>query len=84
MGHTYAELASVFRDEFNRSADIALACSKTIDYAAAHEEQIVVPLGFRFYNDGYYQPDDICPFKRQPQIMQTPGDLRQNTFERRR
>ncbi|MFQ5410480.1 MAG: hypothetical protein ACE5FI_18890, partial [Anaerolineales bacterium] len=64
VGSAYAALATAFWDEFSAQDDIAAACEAAIDYAAAHADQILAPLGSDFYGFGQpdYAPEDLCPF----------------------
>jgi len=65
VGHQYAELAKVVWEEYQASQSVAAACGKAIDYASAHADEILIPLGSAFYleNNRNYVPEDICPFK---------------------
>lgn len=65
VGHQYAELATVFWEEYNAREDIAPACGKAIEYASAHADEVLTPLGNGFYGFGQrdYAPEDICPLK---------------------
>ncbi len=64
-GRPYAQLAEAFWQEYRIRQDIGAACSRAIEYARAHPDEILVPLGSRFYGSSYpdYAPEDICPFK---------------------
>jgi len=64
VGYPYAELAAAFWNEFIFNQDISSACRKAIDYARAHEEDILEPLGPGFYGEQgfYYSAEDLCPF----------------------
>ena len=63
-GSKYAELATVFWQEFSSSGDIGLACSKAADFAETQSDVIHIPLGYDYYTIGNraYHPEDICPF----------------------
>lgn len=65
VGHQYAELAALFWEEYKASEDIAAACGKAIEYASAHVEEVLTPLGSGFYGFGQrdYAAEDICPFE---------------------
>jgi hypothetical protein len=62
VGHPYAQLATVFWTEYQTGRDVAAACGRAVDYAAANADQILAPLGGGFYGSGY-APEAICPFK---------------------
>ena len=63
-GHPYAQLATAFWEEYAASADVAAACAQAVEYASAHADEILTPLGSAFY--GYsnrdYAAQDVCPF----------------------
>jgi len=65
VGHQYAELATVFWEGYNASEDIAAACGKAIEYASAHADEVLTPLGSGFYGSGQrdYAPEDICSLR---------------------
>lgn len=65
IGHQYAELATVFWEEYDASGDIAAACGKALEYASTHADEVLSPLGSGFYGFGQrdYAPEDICPLK---------------------
>jgi len=65
VGHPYAELATVFWEEYSESGDIGLACEKAVEYAADYPYEILTDLGRTFYGSGQreYAPEDICPFE---------------------
>lgn len=70
VGHAYAEMATDFQDEYQRSSDIGLACSKAIEYATEHAVEILTYLGNSEYGMVYfgdqslvYKPEDVCPFR---------------------
>jgi len=65
VGHQYAKLATVFWEEYNASEDIAAACGKAVEYASAHADEVLAPLGSGFYGFGQrdYAPEDICPLR---------------------
>ncbi len=65
VGHPYAELATIFWDEYNESRDVGLACDMAANYAADHSYEILTFLGRDFYGAGQreYDPEDICPFR---------------------
>ena len=64
IGHPYAVLATEFWTGYERSGDLAAACSLAVSYAREHPE-ILGPLGD--INHGLqshiYAPEDICPLK---------------------
>jgi len=64
-GHQYAKLATAFWIEYKASEDIAAACSKAIEHAAAHSGELLAPLGSSFYGIDQRDrvPEDICPFR---------------------
>jgi hypothetical protein len=53
-GHVYAEMASVFWNDYNVSHSIRTACSRAIAYANDHSAAILNPLGAQFY--GFFRP----------------------------
>lgn len=62
-GYVYAQLATVFLEEYDVSHDLALACGKAVQFAEENPN-LLTPLG----NDHgffvrYYGPDDICPIE---------------------
>jgi hypothetical protein len=63
-GYPYAQLAEAFWNEYSTRADVVRACAKAAEFADAHAEAILAPLGSRFY--GYlnrdYGAEDVCPF----------------------
>jgi len=66
IGHSYAELANAFWNEYEVSQDIAIACDAAIKYASTHREDILTPLSSEYYS--YYaarhdEPESICPFR---------------------
>lgn len=73
-GHSYAEMATAFWQEYQSSSDIQLACGKAVEYAIDHDEEILPYLGNVTYLsnllDNYYHgwqnidylPKDVCPF----------------------
>ena len=63
-------MATDFQDEYQRSSDIGLACSKAIEYATEHAVDILAYLGNGEYGMVYfgdqsleYKPEDVCPFR---------------------
>ena len=70
IGHAYAEMASVFQDEYQRSSNVGLSCSKAIEYATEHAVDILAYLGNSEYALVYfgdqslvYKPEDVCPVR---------------------
>lgn len=65
VGHQYAELATVFWEEYDTRADIATACGKAVEYASAYADEVLIPLSSSFYGFGQrdYAPRDVCPLK---------------------
>jgi hypothetical protein len=63
LGGQYAELATVFWEEYNLSGDMGSSCLMAIEYTAAHLDAILTPLGASFYNQRSYLPEEICPFE---------------------
>lgn len=65
VGHSYATLATAFWLEYAASGDVAVACAQAMEYAEAHTDEILKPLGSNVY--GYYNrnysAEDVCPFK---------------------
>lgn len=59
-GHAYAELATAFWDEFQRSGGLAAACARAQSFAAAHTSEILDPLQYGYANPTYLAAD-ICP-----------------------
>ncbi len=61
-GHAYAELAFSFWNEYQSSGDLNLSCDRAVDYAAAHQSEILDYLGSDNWGDysREYQPSDIC------------------------
>jgi len=59
-GHAYAELATAFWDEFQRSGGLAAACAQAQSFAAAHASEILDPLHYGYSNPTYLAAD-ICP-----------------------
>jgi hypothetical protein len=66
-GRAYAALAAAFWNEYNYNTDgdIAAACSKAVEYAAAHADEVLDPLGSVFYGLGWpdYVPNGVCPLR---------------------
>jgi hypothetical protein len=65
VGHPYTALAKVFWEEYAVSGDIAIACAQATEYADAHADEILEPLGSDVYgyNNRDYDAKDICPFQ---------------------
>ncbi len=65
-GYPYARLASAFWEDYEKTHDLASACSQAAQYAAANPAEILAPLGQPTYgkNNRDYQPEDICPFNK--------------------
>ncbi len=63
-GHPYAELATVFWNEYAATNNISRACYRAIEYAGNQGDAVLKPLGSDFYGDANpdYAPEDICPF----------------------
>jgi len=64
-GHTYAELAAAFWNEYAVSNDIGKACSQAIDYADKNKDEILTHLGTAHYailSFRTYESKDVCPF----------------------
>lgn len=63
-GYPYAELAQVFWTRFTATADIGAACDTAIEFAEAHSDAILDPLGHAVYGAAHPppKPEDICPF----------------------
>ena len=69
-GHAFAELATIFWNEYQNSLEIGRACRAVTQYVKAHPVDILAYLGNGKYSDTYYgeqslfyQPEDVCPFK---------------------
>lgn len=62
VGSQYAELATVFWEEYSASKDLAAACAQAVHYAVAHPGEILTPLGSWLYgvDQRDYIPEDIC------------------------
>ncbi len=64
-GHQYAELAKAFWEEYSARADVGRACVRAAEYADAHTDEVLVPLGSSYY--GYLNRNltaqDVCPFE---------------------
>lgn len=68
VGSQYSTLAATFWKEYDASEDLSAACDNTVDYAAAHVEEILTPLGSSFYGFGQrdYAAGDVCPLQLLP------------------
>lgn len=55
----YAEMASVFWDNYQANRDLVNACSVAKEYIAAHSAEILEPLYFGYANQ-FYSAEDIC------------------------
>jgi len=64
-GHPYAQLAAAFWNSFQAGQRMDEGCHGAIEYAEAHPEEILEPLGSGFYGwfNRDYVPEDICPFR---------------------
>ena len=64
-GHPYAQLATVFWEEYSGSQDQATACNRASAYAEEHTAEILVPLGSDSYGvlNRDYAPEDVCPLR---------------------
>jgi hypothetical protein len=70
-GKYYAELASVFWEEYSRNEDITSGCKKAVIYAQDHEIELIpyignsanVPSNYHGEQSLDYHPKDICPVK---------------------
>jgi hypothetical protein len=62
-GHPFTELATEFFVTYQKTNDIATACSVAINYAARHSEILSV-LGDKFHGEQSqrYIPVDVCPY----------------------
>ena len=77
IGNEYAEMATAFWFEYQKSQNINLACRKAVEYAGAHQREILMYLGnvsilgtdppieqnYHGWQSLLYEPKDICPFK---------------------
>jgi hypothetical protein len=65
VGHAYAALATVFWDGYSANQDVAAACGQAVEYAAAHADAVLDPLGSAFYGLGWpdYAPHGVCPLR---------------------
>ncbi len=59
-GHSYAQMAEAFWLRLQGTNDLVAACSSAIDFAAAHPDQVLDPLGYGFNG----APEDLCPLGR--------------------
>jgi hypothetical protein len=69
-GNAFVELATVFWDEYQKSANIENACAIAIEYAKLHPVEILSFLGNDEHTRAYfgfqsieYEPSDVCPFR---------------------
>lgn len=64
IGYSYAEMATLFWDEFTRSEEMSSACEQVIEYVTTFSDEVLRPLGSGFYGEQgfYYEPADVCPF----------------------
>lgn len=60
IGHSYAEMAQAFWEEYGASGNLAAACTAAQAYAAAHPAEILDPLYYGYANPAYIA-QDICP-----------------------
>jgi hypothetical protein len=61
-GHQYASLATTLWSSYQRSGDLAAACSEVIEYVDGHQDEILYPLNPYHYGQSHrYTPEDICP-----------------------
>ena len=62
--YPFVELSEIVWDAHLDTQGMGRACSLAIDYASAHEEQVLAPLGSTYYGflNRDYDPQDICPF----------------------
>jgi hypothetical protein len=64
VGHFFAEMATAFWDEYQKSQNIGEACGKAIEYASTNSDMLAYLGGYYHGRQSlYYQPEDICPFK---------------------
>lgn len=65
LGRAYAALATAFFDDYLIAQDMGHACSKAIEYATLHSEEILIypGSGYHGWQSRIYRPEDICPFK---------------------
>lgn len=63
-GKPYAEMAAAFGDAYEKSQDIATACTAAIAYASLHPEILTV-LGDEYHGEQShsYTVLDVCPFR---------------------
>lgn len=63
-GSAFAELASMFWEEYLTSQDLEAGCSAAIQHAERNQAEILVPLGSDFYGvlNRDYKAEDVCPF----------------------
>jgi hypothetical protein len=69
-GYAFAEIATLFWDQYQSSLNIEQACNAVTQYVKAHPVDILAYLGngeyeVAAYGDQslYYRPEDVCPFK---------------------
>ncbi len=63
-GHSFAEMAAAFWNDYQASHNITTACDAAIEYAAENVE-ILVPLGSDYHGiqSHNYKAEDVCPFR---------------------
>jgi tetratricopeptide (TPR) repeat protein len=59
-GHSYAQMAEAFWLRLQGTNDLRAACGSAIDFAAAHADQVLDPLGYGVNG----APEDLCPLGR--------------------
>jgi hypothetical protein len=64
VGDEYVALADAFWDGYGARGEVEASCQRAREYAGAHNEQVLGPLGSAFYGIGSpdYAPEDVCPF----------------------
>jgi hypothetical protein len=60
-GHAYAQLGTAFWEPFAAAEDLGAACQAAQAYAAAHPDEVLVPLYYGYANPTYTAAD-LCPF----------------------
>jgi hypothetical protein len=75
IGHIYAEMATLFWEEYQNTRNIAQSCGVVVEYAALHDVETLSFLGNMKNTNDFsldqdhgqqsleYLPIDVCPFK---------------------
>jgi hypothetical protein len=67
-GNPYAQLASVFIEDFELSQSVGRGCQAVLEHAQKHRNDdldVLRPLGYSTYGETFmtYGLEDICPYK---------------------